>query len=82
MPIFANLGAIDTPLGLIVICSVVVLLFGGNKLASFGKSLGYGLKEFKDAVREEPAAKPIESKVLDALQPSDDAVKKSADVNS
>ena len=54
-PIFANLLAFDNPIALAIIAAVVVLLFGGNKLAGFGKSLGEGLKEFKKAVKDESA---------------------------
>ena len=33
----------------LIIAGVVVLLFGGSKIAGFGKSLGDGIKEFKKA---------------------------------
>jgi sec-independent protein translocase protein TatA len=59
-PIFANLGAIDTP-AVFIIAAVALLLFGGSKLANFGKSLGEGLKEFKNAVKDETAEKPSEA---------------------
>ncbi len=42
-----------------IIAGVVVLLFGGSKIAGFGKSLGEGIKEFKKATTDEnhpPAA--------------------------
>ena len=35
---------------------VVILLFGGRKLPELAKGLGQGLKEFKSAVKESPAA--------------------------
>lgn len=56
-PVFANLFALENPLTLVIIAGVVVLLFGSNKLAGFGKSAGEGLREFKKALREsdEPA---------------------------
>jgi len=36
-----------------IIAGVVILLFGGSKLAGFGKSLGEGIKEFKKATTHE-----------------------------
>ena len=37
-----------------IVAGVVVLLFGGSKIAGFGKSLGEGIKEFKKATTDEP----------------------------
>lgn len=58
-PVFANIfGMIDNPIGIVIVGGLVLLLFGGNKMAGFGKSLGEGLKEFKKATKElhdEPA---------------------------
>lgn len=41
------------PQDMVIIAVVVLLLFGGSKLAGFGKSLGQGIKEFKDATKED-----------------------------
>lgn len=41
------------PQDLVIIAVVVLLLFGGSKLAGFGKSLGEGIKEFKKATTDE-----------------------------
>lgn len=51
------------PQDVLIIGVVVMLLFGGSRLAGFGKSLGQGIKEFKKATDDEdtppgpPAAK-------------------------
>lgn len=45
------------PQDLVIIAVVVLLLFGGSRLAGFGKSLGEGIKEFKKATTEEE--KPV-----------------------
>lgn len=45
-----------SPVEIGMIVGVVVLLFGGSKLAGFGKSLGEGIKEFKKATTEEEKA--------------------------
>lgn len=52
---------------LIIILVIVLLLFGGSKIAGLGKGLGSGIKEFKSAVRDEdsieaPATKETASK--------------------
>lgn len=39
---------------LLVILVVAVLLFGGKKLPELAKGLGEGIKNFKNAVKEEP----------------------------
>jgi len=48
---------------IIIILLIVVLLFGGRKIPELMRGLGKGLKEFKDAQKDEPAKKeekPIE----------------------
>ena len=60
LPLAFGFGA---PQDLVIIAIVVLLLFGGSKLAGFGKSLGEGIKEFKKATSEDdktlPAANPV-----------------------
>ena len=41
------------PTEIAIIAGVVILLFGGSKLAGFGKSMGQGIKEFKKATAED-----------------------------
>lgn len=54
-PVALMLGG---PWDIAIIAGVVVLLFGGSKLAGFGKHLGDGIKEFKKATQTDdpPAA--------------------------
>ncbi len=40
-----------------IVAAVVILLFGTTKLAGLGKSMGQGIKEFKNATAEDD--KPI-----------------------
>lgn len=47
------LGMIGTP-EIIVIVLVVVLLFGGRKIPELMKGLGDGIKQFKQASKDEP----------------------------
>lgn len=46
------------PTEIAIIAGVIVLLFGGAKVASFGKSIGQGIRGFKEAVDEDPPTKP------------------------
>lgn len=39
------------PLELMVIFLVVVLLFGAKRLPEIGKSLGQGIREFKNSIK-------------------------------
>ncbi|MCW2809580.1 MAG: tatA [Friedmanniella sp.] len=46
-PLIAGLGAPE----LLIILAVVLLLFGGSRLAGLGKSTGRALKEFKEETK-------------------------------
>ncbi len=48
--IFLALG----PAQIILIVVVVLLLFGGRKIPELMRGLGSGIKEFKDASKEDP----------------------------
>jgi sec-independent protein translocase protein TatA len=37
----------------LIVLAVIVLLFGAKKIPELAKGLGKGIKEFKDAVKEE-----------------------------
>lgn len=41
------------PTELVIILVIVLVLFGGGKLAGVGKSLGSAISEFKSAIKEE-----------------------------
>lgn len=41
------------PVELIIILVIVVVLFGASRLRGIGSALGGGIKEFKQAVRDE-----------------------------
>lgn len=47
MPMIFNLG----PMELFIILAIVLLLFGGSRLAGLGKSTGRALKEFKEETK-------------------------------
>lgn len=46
----------------VIILVVVLLLFGGRKIPELMKGLGSGIKEFKNAAKEEPEEKLEEKK--------------------
>lgn len=46
------LGAIG-PMQVVLIVVVILLLFGGKKIPELMRGLGSGIKEFKDASRED-----------------------------
>jgi sec-independent protein translocase protein TatA len=43
------------PMHLIVIVFIALLVFGPSKISQLGKGLGEGIKNFKDAVNEDPS---------------------------
>ncbi len=45
------------PWDMAILGGIVIVLFGGTKLAGLGKSLGQGIKEFKNATNEDD--KPV-----------------------
>jgi sec-independent protein translocase protein TatA len=53
------------PTHIFFILLIVLLIFGPGKLPELGKSLGKGIREFKDAIKgagEEPPQKKAEEK--------------------
>jgi len=45
------MGKIGIP-ELLIILTILVLIFGANRLPELGRSLGRGIRSFKDATRE------------------------------
>ena len=72
------------PTELIIILVIIIAIFGAGKLADLGGSLGKGVKDFKEAVKQEsapdeegdqepaPKAEPIEA-TSDAISEDTDA---------
>jgi sec-independent protein translocase protein TatA len=66
------------PLELIIVLVIVLVVFGPKRLPDLGRSLGSGMREFKDSITassksdDEPAAVPA-ARADDPAQP-DDAV--------
>lgn len=54
------LGMIGWP-QVIIIAVVILLLFGGRKIPELMRGLGRGMKEFKDATKEDGDSTPAEN---------------------
>lgn len=50
------------PWELFIVLAIVLVLFGGGKLAGVGKSLGSAISEFKSALKEGEEEKSAEKK--------------------
>ncbi|MFN8256605.1 MAG: twin-arginine translocase TatA/TatE family subunit [Bacteroidales bacterium] len=52
------------PWQVVLIIAIVLLLFGGKKIPELMKGIGQGMKDFKNAIKEEDAdgKTPIEKK--------------------
>lgn len=64
------------PLELALILLIVIAIFGAGKLASLGGALGKGVKEFRQAVREETDEKKSEKAEASESASEDKAAKK------
>jgi sec-independent protein translocase protein TatA len=73
------------PLELVVILVVVLLLFGAKRLPELGRSLGSGMREFKDSVTGKDSDEDksrTELEAGDAAQPADAATRTEAPVEA
>ncbi|PQB05472.1 twin-arginine translocase TatA/TatE family subunit [Aureitalea marina] len=48
------------PWQIVLIVVIVLLLFGGRKIPELMRGLGSGIKEFKDASKEDPEDKKLD----------------------
>ena len=59
---------------LLIIFAVLLLLFGAKRLPEMGRSLGHGMREFKDAVTgsdEAPARTEVQPRSPSSTKPSE-----------
>jgi sec-independent protein translocase protein TatA len=49
------------PTHIVIILVIALLLFGGKRLPEVGRSLGHGMREFKDAVTGNSTPEPTET---------------------
>ena len=48
---------------LLIVAVIVLILFGGRKIPEMMRGLGSGIKEFKDAVKEDDKVTPTEQPI-------------------
>lgn len=58
------LEGLAQPMHLLVILLIALLVFGPSKLAGLGKSMGEGIRGFKNALREGPAQRDSNDSVM------------------
>lgn len=66
---------------LILICAVILLVFGGKKLPELMKGMGKGVKSFKEGL-DEPTEEEIKRRVEEEIQRRADAVQKDDSSNN
>jgi sec-independent protein translocase protein TatA len=44
------MGYVSNPVHIVILLGIALLLFGGKRLPEIGRSLGSGMREFKDSV--------------------------------
>ena len=59
---FGSLGLPE----LLIILAIVVLIFGVNKLPRLGKGLGEGIKNFKEATKQQDETKTLDENNKDS----------------
>ncbi len=64
---------LDNPLHIAILLMVVLLVFGAKRLPEMGRSLGSGLRGFKDAVSGEHPAELDATTAVTAAAPRDEA---------
>ena len=64
------MGFVETPWHIILLLLIALLLFGGKRLPEMGRSLGHGMREFKDAVTGKSAAPADEQPELPSAEPA------------
>jgi sec-independent protein translocase protein TatA len=64
------MGFVETPWHIILLLLIALLLFGGKRLPEMGRSLGHGMREFKDAVTGNSPEKPEAQPELPPAEPT------------
>jgi len=59
---------------LVLIVGVVLLLFGGKKIPELAKGLGKGIKDFKQAVKEDETTETVTKEIAEAKETVTEAV--------
>ena len=65
------MGYFQTPWHIVLLLLIALLLFGGKRLPEIGKSLGHGMREFKDAVTGNSPVDPDPPPELPPAEPTE-----------
>jgi sec-independent protein translocase protein TatA len=52
---------LDNPIHLMLLLVILLLVFGAKRLPEMGRSLGHGLRGFKDAIGGEPTIQHLDA---------------------
>jgi sec-independent protein translocase protein TatA len=58
MPTVTGMTGLTQPWHIILILFIALMLFGGRKLPEIGRSLGTGMREFKDSITGHASPEP------------------------
>jgi sec-independent protein translocase protein TatA len=58
------------PWHIVVLLAIALLLFGGKRLPEIGRSLGHGMREFKDGISGNSPPTPDEQPELPPAEPT------------
>jgi sec-independent protein translocase protein TatA len=57
---------------ILILLLVVLLVFGPKRLPEMGRSLGKGMREFKDSISGNDADEPVHHRLAQELPPADE----------
>jgi sec-independent protein translocase protein TatA len=63
------------PLEIIIVLVVVLLIFGPKRLPDLGRSLGGGMREFKDSVTGKSKDRELDAGEIDRAEPTPEPVR-------
>jgi sec-independent protein translocase protein TatA len=67
----SHMLGLDNPIHLLILLAVLLLVFGAKRLPEMGRSLGAGLRGFKESISGEPSpSSPSELSEGDSGQPA------------
>lgn len=63
---------LDNPIHLAFLLLILLLIFGAKRLPEMGRSLGSGLRSFKDSINGPPAAQEHGHPAMETIPVADD----------
>ena len=65
------MGYVSNPVHIVILLGIALLLFGGKRLPEIGRSMGSGMREFKDAITGNTPDAPAELPPAETPAPSE-----------